>query len=95
MFCTNCGAKLSDGASYCTNCGAKVNAVVNDKKTSLSIERIRSFALSFMLFFPILLDTIGFHYKKATVSKKDISKLVKHKKIQEDEYTNWLTFETK
>ena len=22
-FCTNCGAKLEDGAKFCTNCGAK------------------------------------------------------------------------
>ena len=26
MFCTNCGAKLSDDAKFCLNCGAKIDA---------------------------------------------------------------------
>ncbi len=28
MFCTNCGAKLSDDAKFCLNCGAKIDAPV-------------------------------------------------------------------
>lgn len=27
MFCSYCGAKLEDGASYCSNCGAPVESV--------------------------------------------------------------------
>jgi uncharacterized membrane protein YhaH (DUF805 family) len=27
MFCSNCGAKLDEGAKFCTNCGAKVDEI--------------------------------------------------------------------
>ena len=27
MFCSNCGAQLSDGAAFCSNCGARINTV--------------------------------------------------------------------
>ncbi|MCR4989459.1 MAG: zinc-ribbon domain-containing protein [Lachnospiraceae bacterium] len=29
MFCTNCGAKVEDGALFCTNCGAKLEPAEN------------------------------------------------------------------
>lgn len=29
MFCSYCGQKLEDGASYCPNCGAKAEAAQN------------------------------------------------------------------
>ncbi|MCR4788812.1 MAG: zinc-ribbon domain-containing protein [Lachnospiraceae bacterium] len=29
MFCTNCGAKVEDGALFCTNCGAKIETVAD------------------------------------------------------------------
>ncbi|WP_296912442.1 zinc ribbon domain-containing protein [uncultured Megasphaera sp.] len=33
MFCSNCGAKLADGAKFCSNCGAKVaNTEVADSE---------------------------------------------------------------
>lgn len=33
MYCTNCGAKLKDGANFCTECGSKV------KKSQVKLEK--------------------------------------------------------
>lgn len=31
-FCTNCGAKIADGAKFCTNCGGAVNSRTGNKR---------------------------------------------------------------
>lgn len=36
MFCTQCGAKIEDGAKFCTECGAKVTDVKPDAKPAKS-----------------------------------------------------------
>lgn len=28
MFCSNCGAQITDGAKFCNNCGAKQDGVM-------------------------------------------------------------------
>lgn len=33
MYCTHCGSKIEDGASFCSNCGAPVKDVKSDTKT--------------------------------------------------------------
>ena len=34
-FCTNCGAKLTEGAKFCTNCGTKIMDGNNENKITI------------------------------------------------------------
>lgn len=34
-FCTNCGAKIADGAKFCTNCGSAVNSRTGNKRETV------------------------------------------------------------
>ena len=39
-FCTNCGAKLTEGAKFCTNCGTKIMDGNNENKTTEKKEQL-------------------------------------------------------
>lgn len=41
MFCSKCGSKLADGASFCSHCGEKIGAAVesDSQEVSLTFDR--------------------------------------------------------
>ena len=83
MYCTNCGARLEDGAVFCTNCGHRVSQYTQQRKNILDdlnegyqtlMSRPKSKLIAGIL--AIVLGSVGIHDFYLGYTKKGVIHLL-------------------